>query len=226
MSAFDPRELRGAFGTFMTGVTVVTAVAPDGTPVGFTANSYTSVSIDPPLLLVCPATSLSSFHVFNRCGVFAVNILAEDQQDVSNIFATSKGDRFSQVAWQADEWACPIIDGAAASFSCNAQNRMTAGDHIILVGRINEFRTSGAAGLGYGKNGYFSLGLERKAAAPPKVDRRAFAGAIIEHDGKLLVAETSDGSLKRQTVCTCPKSRSSVALGLSLPSASSLPRLA
>ena len=199
MSALDPRELRNAFGTFMTGVTVVTAVTEEGAPVGFTANSYTSVSLDPPLLLVCPAKSLSSFAVFQFCKAFAVNILAEGQQDVSNIFATSKDDRFSQIPWRADESGCPIIEGAAASFSCAAHERMVAGDHIVLVGRINDFRTSGDAGLGYSRNGYFSLGLERKSAEPPKANRTVFAGAIIEHDGKLLVDETRDGLRPPQT---------------------------
>ena len=193
MSAFDPRELRNAFGTFMTGVTVVTSAGADGAPVGFTANSYTSVSLDPPLLLVCPARSLSSFPVFDTCGHFAVNILAEDQQDVSNIFATSKTDRFAQVSWRADEWGCPIVNGSAASFSCATHQRTAAGDHLILVGRIKRFQTSGDAGLGYSNGGYFSLGMERRAQDAPKPDGTVTAGAIVEHDGQVLMAETADG---------------------------------
>ncbi len=199
MAAFDQRALRDAFGAFMTGVTVVTALADDGSPVGFTANSYTSVSLEPPLLLVCPAKSLSSFAVFNRCRRFAINILAEDQRDVSNIFARSKGDRFAQVPWQADKHGCPIIEGAAATFSCATHQRVDAGDHIILVGHVTGFDASGAAGLGYAKSGYFSLAMERKAAELPRHSRTTIVGAIIEHDGKLLMEETDAGLRPPQT---------------------------
>lgn len=80
MTQFDPRDLRSAFGRFMTGVTVVTARAPDGTSVGFTANSFTSVSMDPPLLLVCPGKFLSSYQTFAECTDFAISILAEGQE--------------------------------------------------------------------------------------------------------------------------------------------------
>ncbi len=199
MTTFDQRALRDAFGTFMTGVTVVTAVGEDGARVGFTANSYTSVSLEPPLLLVCPAKSLSSFAVFNGCDHFAINILAEDQRDVSNTFARSKEDRFEEVAWRSDEAGCPLIDGAAASFSCATHERIDAGDHVILVGRVLSFRTSGAAGLGYAKSGYFSLAMERRAAELPRRNRTTVVGAIIEHDGGLLMEETKIGLRPPQT---------------------------
>lgn len=193
MSALDLRELRAAFGAFMTGVTVVTAKNADGAVVGFTANSYTSVSLDPPLLLVCPAKSLSSYAVFAACETFAINILAEDQQDVSNIFVSSKEDRFAQVSWREDGLGNPIIDGAAASFSCTAHERMEAGDHLILVGRIDGFQASGAAGLGFANGGYFSLGMERKVAELPAASRAVTVGAIVEHEGRLLVEDTKHG---------------------------------
>lgn len=193
MNAFDARELRTAFGAFMSGVTVVTAVSERDVPVGFTANSFTSVSLDPPLLLVCPARSLTSFSVFETCSHFAVNILSENQQDVSNTFATSKGDRFAQVGWRADAWGCPIFDGVAASFSCATHERMEAGDHLVLVGRISAFRNSGAAGLGYCNSGYFSLGMERRAQQVTEAGRSVMVGAIIEHDGRVLLEETPKG---------------------------------
>ena len=94
MTPPDPRALRDAFGSFMTGVTVVTALGPDGNPVGFTANSFSSVSLDPPLLLVCPGKFLSSFEVFANCTHFAVNILAEGQEAGANTCASVKCDRF------------------------------------------------------------------------------------------------------------------------------------
>lgn len=193
MSTIDGHALRRAFGAFPTGVTIVTARADDGTPVGFTANSFSSVSLDPPLLLVCPGRSLSSFPVFEACRHFAVNVLSEGQEAVSNTFAGFKGDRFAAVAWQDDAVGCPLIDGAAAQFSCSAHERVDAGDHMILIGRIDTFNHAGSRGLGYAAGGYFSLGLERRAEAAPPPGRRAVAGAILEHGDNLLLEETPNG---------------------------------
>ena len=86
--SIDPKALRGAFSRFMTGVTVVTSLTPKGEPVGFTANSFASVSLDPPLLLVCPGNHLSSFEVFQSATRFGVSILAEGQEEISNMFAS------------------------------------------------------------------------------------------------------------------------------------------
>ena len=193
MSAFAPQELRKAFGAYMTGVTVVTARAPDETPVGFTANSFTSVSLDPPLLLVCPARALSSFPVFQTCGHFCVNVLSEDQRDVSAVFAASKGDRFAQTAWRDDARSCPVIEGAAARFSCAAEIRVEAGDHMILVGRIEDYDVSGAPGLGYANGAYFQLSLERRAQEAPGEARTSRVSAIIAADERVLLRETPEG---------------------------------
>ncbi|MEL6980158.1 MAG: flavin reductase family protein, partial [Pseudomonadota bacterium] len=143
MSEIDPRALRDAFGAFLTGVTVVTTVGEDGAPRGFTANSFASVSLDPPLLLVCPARRLSSFAAFEGCRDFAISVLAEGQEAVSNIFASSKGDRFAEVAWRPAASGAPVIEGAAAAFACTAQSVVPAGDHVILIGRVTAFERSG-----------------------------------------------------------------------------------
>lgn len=193
MSNIDPRQLRNAFGSFLTGVTVVTAVDGDGKPYGFTANSFSSVSLDPPMLLVCPGRFLSSFPVFEQCQHFAVSILAEGQEAVSNTFAAFKGDRFAQVDWQPGPQGVPLIDGATAQFACKTAQVLPAGDHIILLGEVIQFAQSGARGLGYAAGRYFSLGLEREAAAAPPPGLRTVAGAIIEHQGKVLLEETPDG---------------------------------
>jgi len=189
---FDPRELRQAFGRFLTGVTVVTTVDTAGQPFGFTANSFTSVSLEPPLVLVCPGRFLASFVKFERCAHFAISILAEGQEDVSNTFAHFTGDRFAASVWRADRLGLPLIEGAAAHFSCKTTQVIPAGDHIILLGEVLEFAQSGARGLGYAAGEYFSLGLEREAAAAPLPGQRVVAGAIIEHDGKVLLAQTAN----------------------------------
>lgn len=192
MTTIDTRELRNAFGSFMTGVTVVTAVSESGEKVGFTANSFTSVSVDPALLLVCPANNLSSFDIFNNCKHFAVNILAEDQQDISNTFASAKGDRFEGISWHSDDNGCPIIDGTVAHFSCSTYSNIPAGDHILLVGQISDFSANEKLGLGYAKGGYFSLGMEHRAEELTH-SLEGVVGGIIEFDNKVLLTSTEQG---------------------------------
>jgi len=192
MSPIDPRALRSAFGSFMTGVTVVTTRTPEGQPLGFTANSFSSVSLDPPLLLVCPGKFLSSCQAFARCRHFAINVLAEGQEEVSNTFAGYKGDRFARVPHQDDSHGTPLIDGAIAQFSCTTHRVIEAGDHYVLIGAVEGFsHSAGDAGLGYVDGRYFSLGLER--AALENVSQTTVCGAIIECDGKVLLDQTAQG---------------------------------
>lgn len=200
MTALDPRALRQAFGSFMTGVTVVTTRDASGTPVGFTANSFTSVSLEPPLLLVCPGRFLSSYDSFATCSYFAINILAEGQEAVSNTFASFKGDRFAQVAHRPDARGIPLIDGAIAQFSCATHQTVEAGDHCLLIGRVEAFSHSASRGLGYAGGRYFSLGLERGALEP--TDRQVICGAIIEVSGHVLLEMTDRGFRPPQTVRT------------------------
>ncbi|WP_425045725.1 flavin reductase family protein [Primorskyibacter sp. S87] len=191
MTAFDPKEIRKAFGRFMTGVTVVTTRANDGTPVGFTANSFTSVSLDPPLLLVCPGKFLSSFDAFENATHFAVSVLAEGQEEVSNTFAGFKGDRFARIPHEQDLNGVPVINGAVAWFSCQTHRVMPAGDHTVLVGQVTGFDHHSGGGLGYADGRYFSLGLERAAGESPPSG--AVVGAIVETPAGVLLEETPHG---------------------------------
>ena len=138
----DPRALRDAFGCFATGVTVVTAHGPDG-PQAFTANSFTSVSLHPPLLLVCPALSASSLPSLRAAGAFAVNVLARDQEAFAKRAATRGADRFDGEGWNHDGPA-PTLAGACAVFECDLETELPGGDHAILLGRVRRFRTDRA----------------------------------------------------------------------------------
>ncbi|MCV0427178.1 MAG: flavin reductase family protein [Roseibium sp.] len=191
MSALDPRNLRDAFGRFMTGVTVVTCLDKAGQPVGFTANSFTSVSLDPPLLLVCPGKFLSSFEAFTSCTRFCVSILAEGQEHAANTFAGFKGDRFAKVAHKRDAYGIPLIEGAIATFSCATHQIVPAGDHSILMGQVTDFSQSEMRGLGYRGGQFFSLGLERQERDPAA--RRNVGGAIVKSDETVLLEHTSQG---------------------------------
>lgn len=183
------RELRDAFGAFMTGVTVVTTCTDDGKPLGFTANSFSSVSLDPALLLVSIAKTSSNHTVFSQTGHFAINILAEDQKDVSNTFARPSEDRFANLQWQKSANNNPLIDGVSAWFDCTMHQVVDAGDHSIIIGRVEAFHSAGYAGLGYYRGVYFT---------PAQVSAEVIAGskiiisAIIAHADKVLLVKTPD----------------------------------
>jgi flavin reductase (DIM6/NTAB) family NADH-FMN oxidoreductase RutF/pimeloyl-ACP methyl ester carboxylesterase len=132
----DARTFRDALGCFATGVTVVTAVARDGTPIGLTANSFTSVSLDPPLLLVCIANNAGSGDVLRDATHFGVNVLQIGQQSTSNRFAGKGEDRFAATPWEAGEGGVPVLTGSLASFECQHFSTNEGGDHFILVGQV------------------------------------------------------------------------------------------
>ena len=137
--SIDPRALRDAFGCFMTGVTVVTTLDAAGAPQGFTANSFSSVSLDPPLLLVSLANSSRNLDSFAKGAGFAVNILAEGQKDISATFARPSEDRFASVYWRKGPVGNPLIAGVSAWFDCTLEQAIAAGDHTILIGRVGGF---------------------------------------------------------------------------------------
>ncbi len=192
MSDFDPRALRNAFGTFMTGVTVVTTHDADGNPLGFTANSFTSVSLDPPLVLVCLAGTSRNHDAFARAKEFAVNILSEGQKDVSNTFARPVEDRFAAVKWHKGPHGSPLLEGVSAWFDCAGFKTVEAGDHLILIGRVMAFDASTAPGLGYARGVYVTPAAEAGALA-----RTAglVVSALIEHEGRVLLLDDGHGRL-------------------------------
>lgn len=132
----DARTLRDAMGCFATGITIVTAIAPDGTPFGLTANSFTSLSLEPPLLLVCIANTAGSAPVLREAGHFGVNVLQIGQQPASNRFAGRGEDRFAATAWGPGETGVPLLDGSLVSFECRRHAVHAGGDHFILVGEV------------------------------------------------------------------------------------------
>jgi flavin reductase (DIM6/NTAB) family NADH-FMN oxidoreductase RutF/pimeloyl-ACP methyl ester carboxylesterase len=132
----DARTFRDALGCFATGVTIVTAMNDAGEPIGLTANSFTSVSLDPPLLLVCVANSSSSAAVMRTTKRFAVNVLQIGQQPTSNRFAGKGEDRFANTPWEVGEFGTPVLSGSLASFECERDALHDGGDHFILVGRV------------------------------------------------------------------------------------------
>jgi flavin reductase (DIM6/NTAB) family NADH-FMN oxidoreductase RutF/pimeloyl-ACP methyl ester carboxylesterase len=132
----DARTFRDALGCFATGVTIITAMGADGKPIGLTANSFTSVSLDPPLLLVCVANNAGSAPVLRSAERFAVNVLQIGQQPTSNRFAGKGEDRFANTPWEVGEFGTPVLTGSLSSFECARDAVHEGGDHFILVGRV------------------------------------------------------------------------------------------
>ena len=135
-SGHDPRTLRDALGCFATGVTVVTCLNGEGHPAGLTVNSFTSVSLDPPLLLVCIAREAASASALTSAANFAVNVLQTGQQPASIRFSTRDEDRFGTTPWSCGEAGAPILKDSLGVFECERFAAYDGGDHHILVGRV------------------------------------------------------------------------------------------
>ena len=141
---FDAQELRRVMGVFATGVTVITTRNADGTPFGLTANAVTSVSLTPPLLLICVDRKAESFAHFADSKVFVLNVLAEHQEELSRRFATSGGDKFTGVAYRLGHLGTPILEGTLGHVECRIVETHEAGDHVIHLGEVEA--ASGADG--------------------------------------------------------------------------------
>ena len=133
------RRLRDAFGCFTTGVTVVTAFNGEGSPVGLTANSFTSVSLDPPLVLYCVDEKSRRAPLFRTAPRFAVNVLHAGQEALSTRFARSAADGFRDVDWES--WGgSPVLSDAMATFVCAGHAAYEGGDHAVILGRVELLR--------------------------------------------------------------------------------------
>lgn len=132
---FDPRELRNALGRFATGIAVVMAKDEEGL-IGVTVNSFSSVSLDPPLVLFCMARSLNSLSRLEKAKAYSVNILLGTQQEVSNRFARAGEDKFAGTAWEEGVSGAPRLLPAHATFECLPYANYDGGDHEIFVGRV------------------------------------------------------------------------------------------
>jgi 3-hydroxy-9,10-secoandrosta-1,3,5(10)-triene-9,17-dione monooxygenase reductase component len=164
--AFDPREFRATLGTFTTGVTIITARGADGQPVGVTANSFNSVSLDPPMVLWSLAKSSRSLDAFQQSGHFAVHILAAGQEDLSNRFARSGADKFSGVDVGEGAGGAPLLPHCSARLQCRTSFVYEGGDHLIFVGEVVAFDRSGLPPLVF-QAGKYAVATRKVAALAP-----------------------------------------------------------
>ena len=187
----DAKALRGAFSNFLTGVTIVCTVDPNGNARGFTANSFTSVSLDPPLILICIAKTASSYEAFRQCKSFSVNVLGESQRELSTIFATKAPDKFSNVDIRYAKTGAPIIVGSLSWFDCTAFNYVEAGDHIILVGRVESFVNGQGAPLGFWRGNYVTFESEAEAMRV-ETPASAYVSCLLDWRGRVLLCRGED----------------------------------
>ena len=129
------RKFRDVLGRFCTGVTVVTGVS-DGRPVGMTCQSFSSVSLDPPLVLFCPAKTSRAWPLIHRSGHFCVNLLSRDQRHLSQAFASKGADKFAGVSWRPSATGAPLLEGVLGWVDCTVYAVHEAGDHYVVIGRV------------------------------------------------------------------------------------------
>lgn len=172
--SFSSRQFRDALGCFATGVTIVTGRAADGRPVGLTANSFTSVSLAPPLVLFCLDRRAESLPAFTQGRHFAINVLRADQEHLSTRFANPTIDRFADLAVETWETGCPILSDTLVSLECDLHASHDGGDHLILVGLVRGLRSSeperppqrpGRGPLLYYRGGYRRVDARQSEAA-------------------------------------------------------------
>ena len=175
---FDPKAFRSALGSFATGVTIVTARDGEGSPVGLTANSFNSVSLDPPMVLWSLSLQSGSLPVFRDAESWAVHVLAADQQPMSDRFATPAIDKFDGLALSDGPEGAPLIEGCAARFGCRARFEYEGGDHAIFLGEVVDFDRREAEPLIYHGGRYGRI-------------MRAPGGADLEREG--LAEESEEG---------------------------------
>jgi len=157
-TGLDTLALRAALGRFATGVTIVSCRAADGTPVGLTANSFNSLSLQPPLVLWSLRSASPNLDDFVAASHFAVNVLAENQVDLSRRFASPIADKFAEGSWTPGLGGAPVLAGCAAVFQCERVSFQTAGDHVLFIGQVRLASESAVTPLVFQSGHYRMLG--------------------------------------------------------------------
>lgn len=154
----DPRELRDALGCFATGVCVVTTIGDEGRPVGMTINSFSSVSLDPPLILWSIGLRAPSRGAFQTHGSFAINIMGRDAKDTTLNFARPSEDKFSGINWTPGLNKVPVLGEALSVLECKVEDQIVSGDHEIFIGRVVRIDQRDGDPLLFHRGAFASLG--------------------------------------------------------------------
>ena len=179
---FDPKEFRRALGMFATGVTIVTTQPANGAPIGITANSFNSVSLDPPMVLWSLANNARSLAAFSDSEHWNVHILSNEQEALSNQFARSGEDKFAGLALDPQASKAPLLTGCSARFQCKTAFKYEGGDHTIFVGEVVQYDSSARPPLLYVTGGY---ALAARKAAPVSTEPQANADGALYSENLL-----------------------------------------
>ncbi|NKX89058.1 3-hydroxy-9,10-secoandrosta-1,3,5(10)-triene-9,17-dione monooxygenase reductase subunit [Nocardia coubleae] len=172
--AIDGRQFRNVLGQFCTGITVITALDPDGAPIGFACQSFAALSLDPPLVLFCPTKGSRSWAAIEAAGKFCVNVLAEEQQPTCARFGSREPDKFAGVPWHTSDLGVPVLDGSLATIECTVDSVVDGGDHYIVIGCVqalteSESTTNGRPLLFY-RGQYTGIEPDKTTPAPWRAD--------------------------------------------------------
>lgn len=182
MSNFDSKALRQVFSQFPTGVTVITTRTAEGEPIGVTASSFNSVSVDPPLILWSIDKGAHSLEAFKNCQYFSINILSDQQILISNRFAGRGQDKFLGVDHQNGLGDCPLLPEALAQLQCKSWNIYEGGDHLIMVGEVVDYKiTENTRPLVFSQGSYSQASLHYDVLSTEKVEAGAQKEFLEDH---------------------------------------------
>ena len=201
MTAIDPHTFRQALGTFVTGVTIVTARAPNGEPIGLTVSSFNSVSLDPPLVLWSLSLKSASLPAFREARSWAVHVLSAGQEEMSARFATPGADRFAGLTVEDGPEGAPQLPDFAARFGCEATFEYEGGDHAIFVGHVENLQRREAEPLVYHGGRYGRVRQSGEDLAKPALKRLADTGFLelrpggfqLTPEGRAMLGDLRDG---------------------------------
>jgi len=154
-SGVDTELLRGVHRRFVTGVTVVTTAGGDGIPRGLAVNAFSSISLEPPLIMVCVQKTSSTYEPLFASEYFAVNLIAADQMPVVGVFASKREDKFSEVAWHPGLHGAPILEGTCAYMEVQMQERLQASTHTVFLGKVVDAQHADRPPLLYGGGAFY-----------------------------------------------------------------------
>ncbi|ORA56109.1 3-hydroxy-9,10-secoandrosta-1,3,5(10)-triene-9,17-dione monooxygenase reductase subunit [Mycobacteroides franklinii] len=182
--AIDPRAFRNVLGQFCTGVTIITTTHEDA-PVGFACQSFAALSLEPPLVLFCPTKQSRSWAAIEASGKFCVNVLAEDQREVSARFGSREPDKFAGIDWRPSGLGSPIITGSLAHIDCEVANVHDGGDHWVVFGSVNELseipeKPTATRPLLFYRGQYTGIEPDKTTPADWRNDLEAFLTATTE----------------------------------------------
>ena len=153
----NTKDLKNLLSQFTTGINIIATINDMGDPEGFTANAFSSVSLNPPIVLICVDKSNENYTLFNKCKNFSVNILNANQKNLSNLFASKSKRKFDGVTWQKEKLNVPIIKGSISWLECENYDQIIIGDHMILFGKIKNYKINKGNPLVYFRGNYVNI---------------------------------------------------------------------